>query len=401
MEVELDGQSGWGEKEMIESIYIKNFKSLNAVELKLEKFNCLIGMNGSGKSTILQALDFLSQLMIGQIQGWLDARGWKSHDLNCKLGKESILTLAVDYKTSSGQKCHWIGFFHRGTLRCMTESFWVDGEEVFSTTSRSFWFKGKGRMGISFVFQGSLLSALKDSELSEPVKAFRDAVRKIRSLELLSPQMMRKRARTNDQDIGAGGEKLSAFLHSIKGEHRDRLLGMLKSFYPNLLDFKITSQKAGWKKLSVIEAFQDQKLETEATHLNDGLLRILAVLAQSESDRSLILLDEIENGINQEIVEKLVDTLVASQQQILVTTHSPLILNYLDDDTAKQSVQFIYKTPQGLSKIRHFFDIPRIGEKLRYMGPGDAFVDTDLAALAQECIELDLASQEAQPGSRA
>lgn len=386
---------------MIESIYVKNFKSLNAVELKLEKFNCLIGMNGAGKSTILQALDFLSQLMIGQVQDWLDARGWKSHDLNCKLGKESNLTLGIRYKTNTGEKLQWVGVFNRVNLRCTHEIIVVNKEKIFEAKGQSFQFKGKAKQDISFVFQGSLLSVLKDSELSEPVKAFRDAVRKIRSLELLSPQMMRKRARTNDQDIGAGGEKLSAFLHSIKGEHRDRLLGMLKSFYPNLLDFKITSQKAGWKKLSVIEAFQDQKLETEATHLNDGLLRILAVLAQSESDRSLILLDEIENGINQEIVEKLVDTLVASPQQILVTTHSPLILNYLDDETAKQSVQFIYKTPQGLSKIRHFFDIPRIGEKLRYMGPGDAFVDTDLVALAQECIELDLSSQLVQPGSSA
>ena len=34
------------------------------------------------------------------------------------------------------------------------------------------------------------------------------------------------------------------------------------------------------------------------------------VLAQADSDRSLILLDEIENGMNPEIIEKLVDALV-------------------------------------------------------------------------------------------
>jgi predicted ATPase len=103
----------------------------------------------------------------------------------------------------------------------------------------------------------------------------------------------------------------------------------------------------------------------------------------------MILLDEIENGINQEIVETLVDTLVSSHQQMLVTTHSPLILNYLGDAVAREAVQFIYKTPEGESRIRHFFEIPRIGEKLRVMGPGDAFVDTDLSALTQECIALD------------
>jgi predicted ATPase len=200
---------------------------------------------------------------------------------------------------------------------------------------------------------------------------------------------MRKSARINDIDIGAGGEKLAGYLYGFKGEPRKKLVELLKSYYPNIEDFKVTNQRAGWKKLSVIEQFKGQRLETEATHLSDGMLRILAVLAQSGSDRSLILLDEIENGINQEIIEKLVDTLVASSQQILVTTHSPLILNFLDDEIARQAVQFIYKTPEGESRIRRFFEIPRIGEKLAYMGPGEAFVDTDLPALTQECIELD------------
>jgi predicted ATPase len=376
---------------MIERVHITNFKSLDDITLSLEKFNCLIGMNGAGKSTVLQALDFISQLMMGEVQDWLDARGWKSHDLNCKLRKESSLYLEIRFRSITGQELNWVAVFNRVNLRCTKEFIGLNGKIIFQSTPQGFLIQEKRKQDISFVFQGSILSVLKDSELPEPVKEFRDAMRRIRSLELLSPQLMRKRARTNDQDIGSGGEKLSAYLHSIKGEHRARLLNLLKQFYPNLVDFKVTSQRAGWKKLSVIEQFQEQRLETEATHLNDGLLRILAVLAQSESDRSLVLLDEIENGINQEIIEKLVDTLVASPQQMLVTTHSPLILNYLEDEVARKSVQFIYKTPQGESRSRRFFDIPRVGEKLRYMAPGDAFVDTDLEALTRECIELDAA----------
>ena len=226
---------------------------------------------------------------------------------------------------------------------------------------------------------------------------FRDAMRHVRSLELLSPQLLRKSARSSDKDIGAGGEKLAGYLHTIKGEDRQRLLELLKSFYPRIEDFKVKSKRAGWKTLAVIEQFDGQRLETEALHMSDGLLRILAVLAQAGAHNSLLLLDEIENGINQTIVEKLVDTLVSSTQQILVTTHSPLILNYLDDDLARRSVQFIYRTPQGESRIRHFFEIPRIGEKLRYMGPGEALVDTDLEQLSAECLALDEAGANASP----
>jgi ABC-type multidrug transport system ATPase subunit len=167
------------------------------------------------------------------------------------------------------------------------------------------------------------------------------------------------------------------------------LRNLLKSFYPSLVDFKVSSLRAGWKRLLIIEQFGDRRIETDATHLNDGLLRILAVLAQTESDRSMILLDEIENGINQEIVEKLVNVLLSCRQQIIVTTHSPLVLNYLPDQVAVNSVKFIYKSSLGETRVRPFFDIDRIKEKLEYMGAGDAFVDTDLMQLAGECNALD------------
>lgn len=374
---------------MIEMIRLRNFKSLGEVSLPLSKFICLIGMNGAGKSTVLQAFDFLSQLMVGDVQSWLDTRGWSISDLNCKLRKESNISFGVEFRTSSGELLTWVGDFNRTLLRCTGESITLKNEKLLRSDGSTYSIHGK-RQDIAFTYQGSILSALKDSELPPPVLELRAALRGIRSLELLSPQLLRKSARVSEHDIGVGGEKLSAYLDNIKGEKKDELIALLQRFYPTLIDFKVTSQKSGWKKLSVHEQFGDIKLETDATHLNDGLLRILAVLAQSASNPSLILLDEIENGINQEIIEMLVDTLVASPQQILVTTHSPLILNYLDDNLARKSVQFIYKTPQGESRIRPFFETERISQKLDCMGPGDAFVDTDLNILTQECIALDL-----------
>ena len=376
---------------MIKQITVSNFKSLSQITISLDKFNCLIGMNGAGKTTILQALDFIMHALTGEVQTWLDNRGWTSHDLNCKFRKESNITLHLECQTNAGHRLVWVAIFNRTNLRCVSESVFFGNEKILQHTGQKYRIHSEKWRDISFIYEGSLLSQLKPSELPDPIPEFLDAMRRIRSLELLSPHLMRKRARTNDMDIGAGGEKLSAYLYGIKGDEKHRLIELLKGFYPNLVDYKVSSMKAGWKKLSVIESFENQKLETEATHLSDGLLRILAILAQAESDHSMILLDEIENGINPEIIEKLVETLLASPQQILATTHSPMILNYLEDETARESVQFIYKTPMGETKARYFFEIPRIGEKLRWMGPGEAFVDTDLRALTEECIALDLA----------
>jgi predicted ATPase len=383
---------------MIESVRIVNFKSLAAVTIPLGHFTCLVGMNGAGKSTVLQALDFVSQLMRGDVQGWLSRRGWTAADLRCKLRAELNITFTVSFKPSTGINLVWSGTFNRSDLRCTQEAVVVISRsnvdlKALRLDGQTYSLGGRESQSIAFEYQGSILSVLKDSELPAELLEFRDALRRVRSLELLSPEKLRKSARASEHDIGNGGERLSAYLATIKGERKTKLVALLQRFYPALVDYKITSQKSGWKKLSVFEQFGDQKLETDALHLNDGLLRILAVLAQADADRSLLLLDELENGINQEIVETLVDTLLESPQQLLVTTHSPLLLNYLPDAVARTAVQFLYKTPKGETRIKPFFDIPRMSAKLEAMGPGDAFVDTDLRQFAQECMALDAQSQ--------
>ncbi|NOT17076.1 MAG: AAA family ATPase [Sulfuriferula sp.] len=373
---------------MIEKIQIRNFKSIGSLVLNLSKFNCFIGMNGAGKSTILQGIDFISQLMTGNVQDWLDSRGWVVQELNCKLIKDSNIVLGVKYRTQAGLLLTWLASFNRHDLRCSSEKITLNKEIIFSSSGQEYRIEGR-KQPISFTYQGSIFSQLKDSELPLPILELRNELRRIRSLELLSPHLLRKRARAEDHDIGAGGEKLSGYLHNIKGGAKEHLLVLLKVFYPNLIDFKVASMRAGWKKLMVLEQFGEQKLETEATHLSDGLLRILAVLAQAESDHPLVLLDEIENGINPEIIEKLVDMLVKTPQQIIVTTHSPMILNYLDDDVARVAVQYIYKNTVGLTRIRRFFEMENVGKKLEVMGAGEAFIDTDLVKLTEECIALD------------
>lgn len=378
---------------------IKNFKSLKDVDIEFDHLNILIGMNGAGKSTVLQALDFVSQLMCGEINTWLKNRDWSAADLNCKLSKESNIEIEVWVRLDSGIDLLWEAHFNRRKLNCTTERFSQNNTSLMRVRSGNFSLDDNPFKEIPMEYQGSALAHLRKGFSEEHwnyLTEFRKFFLDIQSLELLSPNLMRKRARYTNNDIGAGGEKLSAFLSSLKGDTRDRLLEMLKLFYPRTINFKISNLAAGWKKLTLIEQFGDQLLETEARHINDGLLRILAILAQTQTAPSMLLLDEIENGVNQELVEKLVNVLLAAQTQLVVTTHSPLILNYLPDDVAKKSVQFIYKSPEGATQIRRFFDIPRIADKLELMGAGDAFVDTNLIDLAQECHLLDALGYPAQ-----
>ena len=72
----------------------------------------------------------------------------------------------------------------------------------------------------------------------------------------------------------------------------------------------------------------------------------------------------------------------------MVTTHSPMILNFMEDVDAKKGVVYLYKTDQGFTKAKRLFDIPSMAKKLEFMGPGEVFIDTDLTHLFKEIATL-------------
>ncbi|MNJ66338.1 hypothetical protein D3C77_624080 [compost metagenome] len=66
-----------------------------------------------------------------------------------------------------------------------------------------------------------------------------------------------------------------------------------------------------------------------------------------------------------------------------------MILNYLSDDVAKKSVHFVYRSFDGGTKAIPLFSVPKMADKLKVMGPGEAFVDTNLTRLTKECADHD------------
>ena len=213
---------------MIEAVTIQNFKSLENVELLLGKFNCLVGMNGAGKSTILQALDLLAQLMHGNVDQWLAARGWESKDLYCRTSGSRVagILLAVTIRLEDGQRLRWTGLM-RSHMRVTSETVYLNGKKILVVLNK-ICSMPSGSYDITQDYTGSILASLKESLLSPELKTLRDTIRNIRSLELLSPHLLRKRSRAQDKDIGAGGEKLSGFLATLKGEQKAQLLAVLR-----------------------------------------------------------------------------------------------------------------------------------------------------------------------------
>ena len=261
----------------------------------------------------------------------------------------------------------------------------------------------------SMKYEGSTLSFIDASDVHPALGALKHVAANLRSLDLLSPQSMRRRAKEG-ADIGYGGERLGAFIHGLPTKDKVALTKALKRFYPQVAELSTTALRAGWKDLGIVEQYDNadfvpSRLESDARQVNDGLLRVLAILSQvsvgqasGRSDQpddlgqSCVLFDEIENGINPELMQKLVELLLGAKRQVIVTTHSPLVLNYLPDDVAKESVLLLYRNNLGHTKAVRLFDLPSTQKKLALLGPGEVFVDTNLEALPAEAMLLNLST---------
>ena len=372
---------------MIKRIFIKNFKSLADFSIPLGKFSCLIGMNGAGKTTVLQALDFIGHLACGIT----DFRGWEKNEVITSGSSSRTLEFQVDFAFDDPkEEISWFGKYNIDRQKFSEEHIQTciyrdsrSGKIYLSLKDNRLYYDGTvntfAAKDISdYNYKGSVLSAFK---FDDPVIcAVQKELQSLKSLELLSPNLMRKGALPNT-DLGTGGDGLAGFLSKLNENDAAVLAVTLREFYPLVDKYEIKRKKFGWKKLLIREAAF--KAPISSAHINDGYLRILAILSQKFSKASFLLFDEIENGINQELIEKILKELQNfNGKQVMVTTHSALVLNFLADEAAKESVIFLYKDRRGYTHAVKFFDIPEIAGKLALLGPGEVMSDTNLERLS-------------------
>lgn len=385
----------------ISKIKADNFKSLVGFEIDLAKFNCIVGLNGSGKSTFLQFVSFLSQLMTGNVVAWFQKRKWTRDDIVSLQDNKThrIISFQVHFHDDGDMEGCWQAKFPvEDSFCCVSEKLtWGEASFEYERSSRQSVYTLNGKQSrINFNYQGSIFSQLADGEVTELFGSVVAFFRQLRAFDLLSPYFLKQTSKTSSGTIGFGGEDIAAFLFSLDDKTRASVIRKIQTVYPAFSSFTTSTVADGSQELRIHEHYHDKSIvhPIPARNINDGLLRIIAMLSQLQTDDPFLLFDEIENGINQELVEFLLNELVSARQQIVVTTHSPLFLNYLDDDVARESVHYFYKTPEGFTRSMPFFSLPTTGKKLGTLGPGEAISDTNLYLLNDDIESLRTNTQE-------
>ena len=385
---------------MIQSLTIEGFKSLEKITLNLSNLNLFIGTNASGKSNFFDALRVLQGIAYGftideifngkpknaTSEVWDSIRGGSSKAVFTPRGQstseEQTIQFLVTIKLRNDPKTeiqYSISISaERGCVR--SEKLQVNGSPIFDSEPISNhpnspfievrYFKGKrGKPPhIKFEKSRSVLHQLLRNETcsKEHIEMIALCMLTLSNTQHLdpSPAILRSYSQAHTaQRMGERGENFAALVKTIITDvtEKSAFVSWLKELTPAELDDVSILYGALGESLF---ALKEGDIDYPAPILSDGTLRFAAITAAFfQPDLPEILtLEEIENGLHPTRLRLLVELMKAMSKsgnvQVMATTHSPLILEWLNPDD--YATTFVCKRDEstGATNIIPLSEIP-------------------------------------------
>lgn len=403
---------------MIKSISLVNFKSYVNARIQLAPLTFMIGANASGKSNALEAIRLLS---------WL-AQGSRLDDISAtsRPGAELIRGQASDLfhnlQLPFGLGCECDGMPDNWgkldlQIRLIADQLVLAGEEIQKGSNESpavvplyrvegepsahsdeiqvaykNFKKGRNKPSIPCSSRQAVFYQLESPgrfEANHPesqkvipavTKSFRETLRNIVFLDA-RPAVMRGYSYNKDNLMKEDGSNLSSVLFRICRQSEQgwsKLLEFIRSLpEQNIVDIRFIETDRRDVMVRLVESFGGQNRDVDAPLLSDGTLRVLAVAAVllSAPPGSLVVIEELDNGVHPSRAENLVRQIRATATernlQILLTTHNPALLDALPNDCL-EDVLCCYRDPDsGESRVTRLGDLDRYPELVAQASLGE------------------------------
>ncbi len=369
---------------MLKRLYIDNFKGLNNFTLDFTPLTVLIGENGAGKSTVLLALHIVKLFTDNELYK-INAQNFMS-----KILKQSIIHFKLTFKIDEKDVVWSLQFAEDNNKLALIE------EKI--TSNRTLALKNNNEQIIFNEQTGKeqknsfpmveLISILNIFTTKEKLFIEKystlykiwEIVSQLHFFNTLNPKLISSDSLYYNKKMSQDGRNFPSFFHNLKEEQKKEITSFLRNeLLPSI--FKIDTQLSQYDKveLSVSEKFDGKYFTLHASCLSEGFLRMLVLISiiHIEGNNSILLLDEIENGINPHLAGKIVNYFIRAikdtNKQIILTTHSHSFVNYLDE----KNIVFMWKDSSGKVFAKRIFDEERMKEYIDFMNPGDAWVNLD------------------------
>ena len=333
----------------LDRLKVENYRSLRDVDLYLHPLNLLIGTNASGKSNILDALRFLSQGV--QEKDFARAVGSRGNvvQLAWKGADADFVTLKPQF-TEGQERYDWsVRVDRNGFEYDLTEDLFVrenapPAQLLHSQQGSGWWWSGIKKEEVKLALPQTTGCALSAASVDEsfPGRRVAEFVNRWGFFDP-SPAFLRRATFPDDEE----GPRLDPIGRNLAGR-----LFIIKEASPEIFE-KIVS--ATTDILGVPESIELRRqdydgriyfVQTEAglsypvhqLQASSGTLRMLALMTAllGEEDITLVGIEEPENYIHPNALEAFARYLLLAKDrvQIILTTHSPLLLNFLNEPEA-------------------------------------------------------------------
>lgn len=364
---------------MIAGITVKNYKAIKSlVNLPLNRFQVLVGPNASGKSTFLDALQFVKDCLEHGPQKAVEKRAPEFRDLTfMRQGGPIEIELWLDMGNVLDSQQGKLLLYRLCVAEDEQLGVRIDDEilkeflkkwapagknlefspkltprRLLGKTSKGtdFYRRENGGYQDSFTFgldKPALSFTPPDEERYPTANVVKDFLMQgVQYIQLNSRAMREPCPATSPTELKLDGTNLARVVGYLRGEHNGRSRNVEKvnrtealERWTDHLSFAIEDiDEIGWAKrepdnAEYIVLRYNNGFRCPNWLLSDGTLRMLALslLAFLPPKPGIYMVEEPENGVHPRAIEIIIRSLSAIPgAQMLVATHSPLVVQQVE-----------------------------------------------------------------------
>ena len=350
-------------------ISIVNFKAIkDCLNLPLQPFTAFIGNNGSGKSSVMEAMRTIHLCLTKNIEDAFSIWGGLDKVRNYNALQDEATVSQFGFKQKHQPITFWFECEFNGNkyeyqtsfnLSLNDDFYIVENEELHCNGKVMFATNAIDNNGNSFcqIYVAAdtvkefthksniLLLSLTDGNpnlLHADVAAFREYVINWQFLYMNAHEMgkpvMQNRLSKNIR-LDYDGRNIAEYILWIRAqgqEYLDSIVQKMIFVLPYIKQIQPNIQETFNREVELLlHETHDKSKPLPGWLLSSGTLRILALLSLFDTPKppSVLFVDEIENGLDPRTIGLLLNEIrnetTAGKMQVVITTHSPYLLDLL------------------------------------------------------------------------
>ena len=331
---------------MITRLSVSNYRSLGEnVSLELDRFTALAGPNGSGKSNLIDVLRFVSDAMHMGLSGAITDRNGIEAVRRWSGGRPLDISIHLDLTLPTGLSASYSFELVEDRVKLEEAVVWGGDERFGFRIADGQWLEGPS----------GLNPPLDDRSLALPIVGgdtrFQPLVHALQQISIYAifPDTLRAPQKYNPaRPMDRHGSNWASILKDQPQETwKPELIQALQKLTGDTEDIEV-SQAASYLVVQFRHTSPNKKPKwLDAAQESDGTLRVAGIVTAllQEPPVPVLGIEEPELTVHPGALPLLYDFLqqASRRSQVIVTTHSPELLDLIDAD----AVRVVVRGPEG------------------------------------------------------